>query len=45
MAVGGTRETFQVGYSTNDCFNYFWNRRPVAPAAANAGGRPAALAR
>ena len=45
VAAGGTRETFQVGYSTNDCFNYFWNRRPVPPAAANAGGRPAALAR
>jgi len=45
VAAGGTRETFQVGYSTNDCFNYFWNRRPVPPAAASAGGRPAALAR
>jgi pyruvate-formate lyase-activating enzyme len=30
-ASGGTSETFQVGYSTNDCFNYFFNRRPVKP--------------
>lgn len=28
-AAGGTAETFQVGYSTNDCFNYFFDRRPA----------------
>jgi len=27
-AAGGTRADFQVPYSTNDCFNYFWDRRP-----------------
>jgi organic radical activating enzyme len=30
-ATGGTLETFQVGYSSNDCHNYFFNRRPSAP--------------
>jgi hypothetical protein len=28
QAAGGTRADFQVPYSTNDCFNYFWERRP-----------------
>ncbi len=30
-AAGGRLETFQAGYSTNDCFNYFFNRRPSRP--------------
>lgn len=28
-AGGGTRETFAVGYTTSDAWNYFWNRRPA----------------
>jgi hypothetical protein len=28
-AARGTLDTFQPGYSANDCFNYFYNRRPV----------------
>jgi pyruvate-formate lyase-activating enzyme len=28
LAAGGARETFTTGYTTNDCWNYFWNRRP-----------------
>ncbi len=31
-ALGGAPETFQVGYGTQDVFNFFWSRRP-APAA------------
>ncbi|MEO8601005.1 MAG: radical SAM protein [bacterium] len=27
QASGGT-EPFEAGYGTNECFNYFWNRRP-----------------
>jgi len=27
-AAGGGRETFESGYTLNDAFNYFWNRRP-----------------
>jgi sulfatase maturation enzyme AslB (radical SAM superfamily) len=30
-AAGGAAETFQVGHSTNDMFNYFFGRRPSAP--------------
>lgn len=26
--AGGTRATFSAGFSANDAFNYFWNRRP-----------------
>jgi MoaA/NifB/PqqE/SkfB family radical SAM enzyme len=29
LAAGGAPEGFKPGYSTNDCFNYFWHRRPV----------------
>jgi hypothetical protein len=25
---GGTAETFTIGYTLNDIWNYFWNRRP-----------------
>jgi pyruvate-formate lyase-activating enzyme len=25
---GGTRDSFRIGYGTNDVWNYFWNRRP-----------------
>jgi hypothetical protein len=32
--ASGAREPFEAGYSTNDCFNYFWNRRPTADATA-----------
>jgi pyruvate-formate lyase-activating enzyme len=31
-AAGGRRADFRMPYSTNDCFNYFWNRRPRRPA-------------
>jgi hypothetical protein len=31
-AAGGWRADFRVPYSTNDCFNYFWDRRPHRPA-------------
>jgi MoaA/NifB/PqqE/SkfB family radical SAM enzyme len=31
-AAGGTLADFHVPYSTNDCFNYFWQRRPHRPA-------------
>jgi MoaA/NifB/PqqE/SkfB family radical SAM enzyme len=29
VAAGGTREAFKTGYTTNDGWNYFWNRRPA----------------
>ncbi len=29
VAAGGTRATFKTGYTTNDAWNYFWNRRPA----------------
>ena len=28
-AAGGTRDSFEVGCTTNDSFNFFWNRRRV----------------
>lgn len=31
LAAGGDRSTFNVGYTTNDGWNYFWNRRPPRP--------------
>ena len=36
--AGGTLAGFDPGYSTNECFNYFWNRRP---ARAVSGAAPA----
>jgi hypothetical protein len=27
-AAGRDERTFTVGYTTNDVWNYFWNRRP-----------------
>lgn len=46
-AAGGTRETFEPGFRTNDGFNYFWNRRPagatrVTPAAPTGAATEAA---
>ncbi|HWP66145.1 MAG TPA: radical SAM protein [Candidatus Limnocylindria bacterium] len=35
-AAGGRRADFQVPYSTNDCFNYFWERRPRRSAGSEA---------
>lgn len=29
VAGGGTAETFDVGYTTGDAWNYFWKRRPA----------------
>jgi len=37
-AAGGARQSFSVGDSTNDCFNFFWNHRPARAAAEGAGG-------
>jgi organic radical activating enzyme len=34
--ASGTTAPFAAGYGTNDCFNYFWNRRPPADAPAAA---------
>lgn len=34
-AAGGTRADYRVPYSTNDCFNYFWERRPEGRRAAD----------
>ncbi|MFN8641721.1 MAG: radical SAM protein [Candidatus Binatia bacterium] len=31
--ASGSTAPFDGGYGTNDCFNYFWNRRPPAAAA------------
>ncbi len=43
-AAGGTAETFQVGYTTNDCFNYFFSRRPSKPSVGEGTRRlPAAV--
>jgi hypothetical protein len=28
-ARGGTPESFDIGYTTGDAWNYFWNRRPA----------------
>jgi hypothetical protein len=28
-AAGGTGQAFEIGYTTGDAWNYFWNRRPV----------------
>jgi hypothetical protein len=36
-ARGGTLADFDPGYGTNDCFNYFWDRRPARPVAARGG--------
>ena len=33
----GTSAPFEAGFGTNDCFNYFWNRRPAPTAARKAG--------
>lgn len=30
LAQGGERATFHARYGTNDAWNYFWNRRPIA---------------
>jgi MoaA/NifB/PqqE/SkfB family radical SAM enzyme len=38
-AAGGTRESFQIGFSANDVFHYFWNRRPERPS-----GKPPKIA-
>lgn len=27
-AAGGDRDTFEIGFTTNDTWNYFWERRP-----------------
>ncbi len=35
-AHGGSAAAFQVGYSTNDCFNFFFNRRQAKPPQAEA---------
>jgi MoaA/NifB/PqqE/SkfB family radical SAM enzyme len=37
QAAGGTRDTFEPGFRSNDNFNYFWNRRPAATASSKAG--------
>jgi organic radical activating enzyme len=29
--LGGTLANFDPGYGTNECFNYFWDRRPARP--------------
>ena len=34
QGAGGTLADFDPGYSTNECFNYFWNRRPPRAASA-----------
>ena len=44
-AAGGTAETFQVGYNTNECFNYFFNRRPSPPTAGESPRRVPTTAR
>ena len=44
LAAGGTRESFEVGYGTNDGFNYFFNRRPATPAQSSAGPEGSAAA-
>jgi hypothetical protein len=31
QAAGGSADTFNLGYTTNDGWNYFWNRRPARP--------------
>ena len=31
LAAGGAPQTFSVGFTFNDGFNYFWNRRPKRP--------------
>ena len=36
-AAGGTRADFRAPYSTNDWFNYFWERRPARGKAATRG--------
>jgi MoaA/NifB/PqqE/SkfB family radical SAM enzyme len=37
-AGGGMPSDFEVRYSTNDGWNYFWNRRPTRPGGHAAGG-------
>ncbi len=32
--ASGSTMPFAAGFGTNDCFNYFWNRRPAGAAAA-----------
>ena len=31
VAAGGTEENLELGYTTGDAWNYFWNRRPARP--------------
>jgi len=35
--ASGTSAPFEAGFGTNDCFNYFWNRRPALSGARKAG--------
>ncbi|MGH7786342.1 MAG: radical SAM protein [Candidatus Binatia bacterium] len=42
LAAGGTPGTFTIGYTTNDAWNYFWNRRPPRPGGHAPGGIPPA---
>lgn len=41
-AQGGTRGTFEIGYTTGDAWNYFWNRRPSRAGAHALQGLPSA---
>jgi len=34
-AAGGDRDSFAIGFTTNDAWNYFWNRRPDEAARAH----------
>lgn len=38
IAAGGAPGTFKLGYTTNDAWNYFWNRRPPRPGGHAPGG-------
>jgi hypothetical protein len=40
VTAGGSRATFDVGYTTNDAWNYFWNRRPTRPGVHSPTGLP-----
>lgn len=37
---GGTSQSFRIGHTTNDAWNYFWNRRPGRPGVHTTNGLP-----
>lgn len=45
LARGGSAETFELGYTTGDAWNYFWNRRPARAGVHRLTASPEVVAR